>query len=131
MSKTNQKGDIGEAAFYLKAMEKGYWAGRMPQDCPYDFALDRGNGLERVQVKYRATSQNGSVQINSSNTSLSSNRSYKDYVDQFAVYSPDTKEVYLIPASKITEGSASIFRLKPTKNNQTKGVTLLEDFISW
>jgi len=131
MSVTNQKGDIGEAAFYLKAMEKGYWAGRMPQDCPYDFALDRGNGLERVQVKYRATSKNGSLQIDSTSTSLSSNRSYKDCVDQFAVYSPDTKEVYLIPASKITKGTASIFRVTPTKNNQTKGVTLLEDFISW
>lgn len=131
MSKSNQKGDIGEAAFNLKAVEKGYWVGRMPQDCPYDFALDRGNGLERVQVKYRAVAKNGSIQINSESKSLSSTRPYKDSVDHFAVYVPDTKEVYLIPAVHIVNGTASIFRIFPSKNNQTKGVTLISDFLEW
>ena len=131
MSKTNQKGDIGEAAFALKAVERGYWTGRMPQDCPYDFALDRGNGLERVQVKYRAVAKNGSIQLNSDSKSLSSSRTYKDCVDQFAVYVPDTKEVYLIPAERIVNGSASVFRVEPTKNNQSKGITFISDFIDW
>lgn len=130
MSNTNKKGEIGEAAFVLKAVEKGYWAARMPQDCPYDFVLDRGKGLERVQVKYRAAS-GGSVQLTSYNSSLSSKRSYKDCVDQFAVYVPETKEVYLIPAEQITKGVASVFRLTPAKNNQSKGITLISSFIEW
>lgn len=131
MSATNQKGDIGEAAFFLRATEKGYWAAKMPQDCPYDFVLDRGFGLERVQVKYRSAKKNGSIQVNSYNESNSSYRSYKDCVDQFAVYCSNTKEVYLIPAEKITKNLSSIFRLYPAKNNQTKGVTLITDFIDW
>ena len=102
----------------------------MSQDCPYDFVLDRGKGLERVQVKYRSAN-NGSIQVNSTSTSLSSHRSYKDQVDQFAVYCPETKEVYLIPAEKITKGSASVFRLAPAKNNQSKGVTLISNFLEW
>ena len=131
MSTTNKKGEIGEAAFYLRATEKGYWAAKMPQDCPYDFVLDRGNGLERVQVKYRSAKSNGSIQVNSYNESNSSFRSYKDFVDQFAIYCSDTKEVYLIPAEKVTKGTASIFRVLPSKNNQVKGVTLLETFLEW
>lgn len=131
MSLTNKKGDIGEAYFVLRATEKGYWVGKMPQDCPYDYVLDRGKGIERVQVKYRSSSKKGTVQLTSTNTSLSSNRSYKNYVDQFAVYNPETKEVYLIPANLVTEGSASIFRVDPTKNNQTNGVTFINEFVSW
>ena len=132
MSETNQKGDIGEAYFMLRAIEKGYWVGKMPQDCPYDFALDRGNGLERVQVKYRSSSKKGSIQLNTSNSSLSSNRSYKDYVDQFAVYNPETKEVYLVPAAKVNENpTACVLRVEPSKNNQNKGVTFLTEFINW
>jgi hypothetical protein len=131
MSITNKKGDIGEAAFFFKATEKGYWAAKMPQDCPYDFVLDRGQGLERIQVKYRSAKKNGSIQVNSYNESNSSFRSYKDVVDQFAVYVAETKEVYLIPADKVTKNVASIFRLSPTKNNQSKGVTLITEFIEW
>jgi hypothetical protein len=130
MSNTNKKGEIGEASFYLKATERGYWAARMPQDCPYDFVLDRGKGLERVQVKYRSAST-GSVQVNSYNSSLSSKRSYKNSVDQFAVYVPETREVYLIPAEEINKGVASVFRLTPAKNNQSKGITLLSSFVDW
>ena len=131
MSYSNQKGDIGEAYFVLRATEKGYWAGKMPQDCPYDYALDRGNGLERIQVKYRSTGSKGSFQINSTSSSLSSDRSYKNRVDYFAVFNPESNKVYLIPAAKITDGTATIFRLTSSKNNQTKGINLLEDYKDW
>ena len=131
MSISNQKGDIGEAYFVLRAAEKGYWTGKMPQDCPYDYALDRGKGLERVQVKYRSSSNKGTIQLNSNNCSLSSDRTYKSFVDQFAVYNPETKEVYLIPAEIVTNGTASVFRVEPSKNNQIKNVKYLTDYIVW
>jgi hypothetical protein len=130
MSETNQKGDIGEAAFYLAAMQKGYWAGQMPQHCPYDYVLDRGNGPERIQVKYRSLS-NGSVHIKSYSNSSSSSRSYKDMVDFFAVYVPELKEVYLLPAELVNEGSGVVLRVEPSRNNQTKGIRFLADYLSW
>lgn len=131
MSKSNQKGDIGEAYFALKATEKGYWVGKMPQGCPYDFVLDRGNGVERIQVKYRSTSSKGTIQLNAYNASPQSNRSYKDLVDQFAVYNPETQGVYLIPANLITGKTSAIFRVDFAKNNQVVGVTFLSDFKDW
>jgi hypothetical protein len=131
MSISNQKGDIGEAHFVLRATEKGYWTGKMPQDCPYDFVLDRGKGLERVQVKYRSSAKKGSIQINSFNSSPQSNRTYNGFVDQFAVYNPETSEVYLIPANLVMESGASIFRVEYPKNNQLKGVTFLSEFKEW
>lgn len=131
MSISNQKGDIGEAFFVLRATQKGYWVGKMPQDCPYDFVLDRGNGLERIQVKYRSSAKNGSVQLNTNNTSPQSSRSYKNLIDQFAVFNPETSEVYLVPADLVTKNSAAIFRVEPPKNNQFKGVTFLFEFKDW
>ena len=131
MSLSNQKGDIGEAYFVLRATEKGYWTGKMPQDCPYDYVLDRGNGIERVQVKYRSSARKGTIQLNANNTSPQSNRSYKNFVDQFAVFNPETSEVYLVPAKLVTDNSAAVFRVEQPKNNQTKGITFLSEFREW
>lgn len=131
MSLSNQKGDIGEAYFVLRATEKGYWVGKMPQDCPYDYVLDRGTGPERIQVKYRSSSKKGTIQLTSSNSSLSSNRSYKSLVDYFAVFNPETTNIYLIPATIALVGTATVFRVEPSKSNNAKNVKYLTEFADW
>jgi hypothetical protein len=49
---TNEQGDLGEAAFVLKAMSVGLIVAKpFGQSHRYDFMVDGGRGLWRVQVK--------------------------------------------------------------------------------
>lgn len=53
-------------------------------------------------------------------------RGYQDDVDYFAVYSPDTDKVYLIPAKDI--GLQVSLRLTPPKNRQEKHIRYAADY---
>lgn len=132
MSETNYKGDIGEAAFIFESTRKGYFVAKMPQNCPYDCVLDRGNGPERIQVKYRTVSEKGIISIHKVNKSKSSQRAYTtDAVDYFAVYVPNFEKIYLIPAYEVLKNNVSTFRLNPTRNNQNKNVKYIIDYERW
>lgn len=104
MSISNEKGDIGEAAFALSAAKKGYWVGKMPQDCPYDYVLDNGTGaLFRVQVKYRAM-KNGVVSVKLSRPNKTNRTIYSsDNIDYIAIYVNELDSVYLIPITDISD----------------------------
>ncbi len=132
MGETNKKGDIAEYAVMLHAARKGYYAAKMPQDCPYDLVIDRGNGPERVQVKYRTVTKQGSVSIRIQNGSFTNRRTYTEKdLDWFAVYNPDSDTVYLIPSSVCKDAAEITLRLEPAKNKQTKKVRLLSDYKDW
>lgn len=132
MSETNNKGDIGEAAFILESTKKGYFVAKMPQNCPYDCVLDRGSGPERVQVKYRTLSKNGTISIHKVNMSRSSKRAYSvNVVDYFAVYIPNVDKVYLISAAEVLKNNMSVFRLNSTRNNQIKNVKYITEYEIW
>ena len=133
MSQTNQKGDIGEAAFVLAAAKRGYWVGKMPQDCPYDFVIDRKKGtLERVQVKFRTVGKDGAIRVKIANDTITNRTSYSSKnIDYFAVYVPELEEVFYIPVS-VTNGIKEIaFRCNPAKNNQTDKVNLITEHKEW
>ena len=53
-------------------------------------------------------------------------RGYQNEVDYFAVYSPDTKKVYLVPAEGI--GNQCSLRLTPSKNKQERHVRYAADY---
>ena len=48
-------------------------------------------------------------------------------VDYFGVYCPDTDAVYLVPITDVPDRGACL-RVKPTKNNQAKGVRWAMDY---
>jgi len=136
MSNTNQKGDIGEAAFVLEAALKGYWTAKMPQDCPYDYMLDKKDGkLLRVQVKYRAINKAGTVIVKLVHHKKHSGANRRNYdssnVDAVAIYVPDHKKTYLIPISQMPNMDEITFRCIPAKNNQTNNVRLIEVYSTW
>lgn len=54
-------------------------------------------------------------------------RGYREDVEFFGVYSSDTGKVYLIPVTVVPEMVAYL-RLKPTKNNQEKGIIWAKDY---
>ena len=54
-------------------------------------------------------------------------KDYRGEIDYFAVYSPETTKVYIVPIDQVSVTSAML-RLKPTKNNQEKGVRWAKDY---
>lgn len=124
MGDSNRLGDIGETAVMLEAFRKGYSVGQMQQDCAYDLVIDRGNGPERVQVKYRTLRKDKSPRRNNSfdivlkPTRHANRRKYtsKDF-DAFAVYVPSLNQVFWIPSSICDEGVDQVtFRHTPDTN---------------
>jgi hypothetical protein len=53
---------------------------------------------------------------------------YQGAVDFFAVYSPDTKQVYLLPILDVSD-TENYLRLAPTRNNQEKGIKYAADYV--
>jgi len=52
---------------------------------------------------------------------------YANDVDYFAVYSPDTRKVYLLPITHV-KNTEYCLRLIPTGNNQEKNVRWAADY---
>ena len=134
MSDSNQKGDVGEAAFALAAAKRGYWTARMPQECPYDFAVDFRNGkpLIRVQIKYRSITGRGSISIKLVQRHFSNRQTYNsDNIDAFAVYVPDLDKVFLVPIDDVGGVEEVTFRCVPAKNKQIKTVRNIFNYEQW
>lgn len=133
MSVSNQKGDVGEAAFMLASAKKNYWVGQMPQNCPYDFVLDKKDGkLLRVQVKYRAIGKNGTVQIKISQNTFTNRTTYSgSNIDYIAVYVVDLDKVYLIPIADAAGKTDLYLRCIAAKNNQKDNVCMIDSYEQW
>ena len=133
MSISNQKGDIGEAAFVLASARKGYWTGKMPQDCPYDFVLDRKDGfMSRIQVKYRSMNSTGTILIKLVQKHHSNRQTYTaDNIDYFAVYVSDIDKVFLVPVRDLEGVDEVTLRCVPTKNKQNKTVRMIDTYEQW
>jgi hypothetical protein len=133
MSISNEKGDIGEAAFVLASAKKGYWVGKMPQGCPYDYVLDRRDGkLERVQVKYRTMSKNGTVSICLVNNNFTNRTDYTEKnIDIMAVYVSDIDEVFLIPISKLVGKNEVSLRCVESTKRKDKHSRMISEYAEW
>ncbi len=133
MSISNEKGDVGEAAFVLASAKKGYWTGKMPQGCPYDYVLDRRDGkLERVQVKFRSMNDKGTVTIKLSQNTLTNRTTYTtSNIDSMAVYVNDLDKVFLIPMSKLEGIGEVILRCVESTKRKDKNSRLIFEYAEW
>jgi hypothetical protein len=133
MSITNEKGDIGEAAFVLASAKKGYWTGKMPQGCPYDYVLDRRDGkLERVQVKFRSMTENGTVVIKLKQNTFTNRTTYTDQnIDSFAVYVNELDTVFLIPIVKLLGVNDVILRCIESTKRKDKNSRIITEYAEW
>jgi hypothetical protein len=62
---SKQRGELAEMMFMVKAAQKGFATAKPYGDSRrYDFILDVGNRLWRVQVKSSSAEQDGSYQVN-------------------------------------------------------------------
>jgi hypothetical protein len=132
MSISNKKGEIGEAAFVLASAKRGYWTGKMPQDCPYDYVLDKHNGkLLRVQVKFRSLESNGVITIKLLQYTFTNRVSYNESnIDCIAVYVNELDKVYLIPIAEICDVKEVKLRCIESKR-QDKNSRMITEYAEW
>lgn len=133
MSISNEKGDIGEAAFVLASAKKGYWTGKMPQGCPYDYVLDRRDGkLERVQVKFRTMSESGTVTIKLAQNTFTNRVTYTEQnIDSLAVYVNELDQVFLIPIAKLLGVNEVVLRCIESTKRKDKNSRMLTEYTEW
>jgi hypothetical protein len=106
------KGTIAESVFTTEALKRG-WTVSLPygDNARYDVILDRGNGLERLQIKSSTLRNKSIVAYTRSIYNNSKGQQCKTYtaeeIDGFVIYSPELDSLYLVPIEK-QEGKKSI-----------------------
>ena len=135
------KGAIGaesEAVIAAALIQAGYTVltpnGYMHR---YDLVIEDANGeFWKIQCKTAWLSKDGAtlrfngyslLMKGQKGRSESKRMSYESDVDYFAVYSPDTRKVYLLPITHV-RNTENCLRLIPTGNNQEKNVRYAAEY---
>jgi hypothetical protein len=136
---TKDKGDLAVAKALAKLREHDIRACLpLSEHLPFDLiaVMPDLQTLRRVQVKYRADKGTGAMQLVFRSNYYDSKRIYSKWVDLeeldcYTIYCPDTDRLYWLRVDEIPLGArAAVFRIKPTKNGQKKGVWLAENFLN-
>jgi hypothetical protein len=124
MPDTTAIGNISEAHVLLALVEAGYTILKPFGDgCKYDFVIDDGSVLQKVQCK-TGRLKNGCVVFNSYSVAGNSNgkrQGYMGLAGLFAVYCPMNGQVYLVPVADVGVGGV-LLRVEPTQNSQQRRV---------
>lgn len=129
------KGDLAELEVAADLVRRGYkLAFPFGEDWDYDLILCRGDGLERVQVKY-GHSNHAVLAVRCRSHSLTKGRvrSTKRYtaetIDWLAVFDAATGRCYYIPATELAGGMDLMhLRLAPARNGQRLGVRYAAEY---
>lgn len=124
---THKVGDVSEA-HVLAALTEVYEAVLLPfgNGQRYDLVLDTGEDLLKVQVK-TGRLRNGTIRFNASSRSQLASRDYKEDVDLFAIWCPETRKVYVVPIDHVTSDKPSL-RVDPCKNGQMQGIRMASEY---
>ena len=132
MAKTYEKGHTACLRFEQRAHEFGFIVSKptMPE-CRYDYILDDGQTLHRVQVKY-----GGGKPSNSSNAATISLRRHghkplgrygEGDVDAVVAYIPEADCLVWLKPEQFVGRSAVTIRLAQAANGQVANTTMLDD----
>jgi PD-(D/E)XK endonuclease len=98
------KGEYAELFFAAQAAKRGLTVLFPNGDSArYDFVLDTGKNLYKIQVKSSTT---GEYSISHGSTSKKSRHSYSN-IDYFAFVDLNTNDIYLIPLKKFKKGQSN------------------------
>jgi hypothetical protein len=144
MSNTSQRGLEGHTAVLSKLVQLGYevllpWGDHLSYDLAYyvvseeehfGFFTHQENYLVRVQCKVAWLSSDTNYLIFNTSTVSAGGREqwkkkktgYEGRAEYFGVYSPDTKNVYMLRVSETPKASSMRLRLRAPKNNQEKNI---------
>ena len=138
---TSNKKALGERSqvfIIFKLLEHGYHVLTPYGDnTRYDLVMEDADGtFWRVQCKTGWLESNGAyIEFKAASSYYHTKagrtghgrKDYRGQVEFFAVYSPDTGKVYLIPVEHVGTASATL-RIEPTKNKQEKNVRWAKDY---
>lgn len=128
MMKTYEKGAIGEHRVVADLINKGYRVHKpLIDSLPYDIVVSIKGFFYRVQVKY-VRMRRGNIETSPRRANTQNVKSRNEEFDLLAIFCPDTDQCYYIWTSEF-ETSIRL-RTKPTKNNQTHGVRMAEDYLN-
>lgn len=133
LSDTLIKGRITELQCLNALLSLGYVVSTPEVPYRYDFLLDTGTKILKIQVKTCRPSEDESyIAFNTSSVTHNSKgytkREYsEDTVDYFCTYY--NNECYLVPFNDCGSKEKRL-RLKPTSNGQTKNISFAKDFIA-
>jgi hypothetical protein len=133
MGITQQRGLEGETAVLNRLIQLGYevlhpWNRSLGYDLAY--LVENTREIVRVQCKLARLSKDETYLLFNTSTVAEWGRKrhhYRGLAEQFGVYSPHTKKVYLIPVDHVGTSSA-VLRLTPPKNNNQWGYKMAEDY---
>jgi len=130
--KPQERGDLTEAVALHRLMKSGFSVSQPFDDNQrYDFIVDNGRELNRVQVKtarYKGDKLIFNCANSVANTVEVSNKTYTaDEIDAFVVFSPALDTVYWVDIDDAPT-KAMTLRTEPTKSGQTDGINWAEDF---
>ena len=125
---TQFRGTITELKVATRLLEYGFIVSRPLIDNRYDYILDIGEAMYKIQVK-TANEKDGFITFKTCNTHTNTqgtfNRNYKGEIDFFATFFQG--EVYLVPIEECGSRSKRL-RITKAKNNQEHGISYLEDY---
>lgn len=130
MIDTNLKGTITELKCKLYFLELGYMVSTPESPARYDFILDTGDKLLKIQVKTsRDEEDKFSFETASSHITRqgATRRSYDNEIDYFCTWFDN--ECYLVPVEECGTRGKSL-RIAPTKNGQVKNICFAKDYIA-
>ena len=135
MRPPKKQGDVSFAYFLARGLELEWTVSVPVGDCDrYDCIIDRGTGLERVQVKTGKLKDGVIVFSTSSSTyhvpdgcnTKHLRHSYRGQIEHFGVYCPQTRKCYLIGVNGVGEREGGL-RVDSPKNER-KNVRWAKDF---
>jgi len=129
---TKNKGDLGVLKVKLDLFDQGYLIlNPETEHAPFDLVAYKDQTFKRIQVKYRALTRGGVLDI-SFRTSYSFSggvvtRSIdKEEIDLFAIYCPETDGCYYLQPKDFDQTVS--LRVKAPRNGQCAGVRWAKDF---
>lgn len=132
---TKAIGEISEAVILAEFLRAGF-----PVLLPfgdnqrYDMVVEADGGFLRVQCKTARRIQGGAVLCFSAHSgvwgvgdrAVSRKQPYRGEADLFAVYSPDTRQVYILEVGQVPVTDVWM-RLEPVRNNQRARIRHAEE----
>ena len=126
MANTKTIGDVSEAIVLAEFLKAGFPV-LLPfgENQRYHLVVEIGGRFLRVQVKTCQSDGSALVFNATSHDGHRPRQSYRGDADLFAVYSPLTKQVYVLAVDEVPETRVWL-RLTPAKNNQVLGIRQAE-----
>ena len=132
---SKDKGNIGEAVVLAEFVKNNIQVAiPFGDNARYDLIAEFNGKLNRIQVKYcnQQITENNSISCPcASSTNHTTNKHYSTYendIDYFCFYIVEWNEILILPIEEIGTKKVITFRQDPPKNNQTKGINLVENY---